>query len=90
MAPHDIDALMGIGLSVILYQRLTDGALTPEMTAWETFMTLAQPDVWDSQPDPTHEGYADFKMGVEQFKKATREERLAMGRDILRAIKGSS
>jgi len=87
MEPHEVNAMTGIGCSIILYGRVTDAALSAEMKAWETIMTLAQPDVWDSHPDPGHEGYDDFKRGVERYKNSTRGERLAMGRGFLLGFK---
>jgi hypothetical protein len=50
-------------------------------------MTLAEPEVWDSHPDPGHEGYEDFKRAVGMYKISSRKERLAMGRSFLRGFK---
>jgi hypothetical protein len=85
--PDEIHARSGIGFSIILYGRATDYAYSPEMKAWETLMTLAEPEIWDAHPDPDHEGYEDFKRAVERYKVSTREERLAMGRSFLRGFK---
>lgn len=87
MEPHEVNAMSGIGFSIILYGRITEGSLTAEMKAWETIMTLAQPDVWDSYPDPDHPQYADFLRGVEKYRIATREERLEMGRGLLQGFR---
>jgi hypothetical protein len=87
MEPDEIHAKTGIGLAVILYGRVTNGALSPEMKAWETIMTLEQPDIWDSHPDSSHEAYHDFRRGVEKYGHATREERLTLGRGFLRGFK---
>ncbi len=87
MEPHEVHAVSGIGFSVILYGRVTNGKLSAEMKAWETIMTLWQPDVWDSHPDPDHPHYADFRRGVEKIVNASREERLTMGRGFLRGFK---
>ncbi|GFO83395.1 MAG: hypothetical protein A49_30220 [Methyloceanibacter sp.] len=87
MEPDEIHVRTGIVLGTILYGRATNGALSPEMKAWETIMTLEQPDVWDSHPDIGHEGYEDFRRGVENYQRATREQRLAMGRGFLRGFK---
>lgn len=86
MDPDAVHAKTGIGFSIMLYSRAT-GAYSPEMKAWETLMTLEQPDVWDSHPDPGHEGYADFIKAVEQYKTASWKEQLAMGRSFLRGFK---
>lgn len=83
MAPDDIDARIGIGLAVILYGRIAGCAYSSEMKAWETMMTLAEPEVWDSHPDPTHEGYPDFVRALTHYQKSAREERLAMARRFL-------
>lgn len=40
MEVDDIHARTGIGLGIILYQRVTDTPPSPEMQAWETIMTL--------------------------------------------------
>lgn len=87
MEPHEVHAMSGIGFSIILYGRVTDDALSPEMKAWETIMTLAQPDIWDSHPEPGHEQYADFRRAVDKYVASTREERLSMGRGFLRGFK---
>jgi hypothetical protein len=87
MEPDEVYARTGIGLSIILYGRATSGVLSPEMKAWETIMTLEQPNVWDSHPDPGHEGYEDFRCGVDKYKRATWEQRLAMGRGFMRSFK---
>jgi hypothetical protein len=86
MEPDDVHVRTGIGLSIILYGRATEYALTPEMKAWETIMTLAEPETWDSHPDPGAEGYEDFRRGVERYKIASREKRLEMGRSFLRGF----
>jgi hypothetical protein len=86
MEPDEVHAKTGIGFSIILYSRATN-AYSPEMKAWETLMTLAEPEIWDSHPEPGHEGYANFKIAVEKYKAATRKERLAMGRSYLRGFK---
>lgn len=83
MEVDDIHARTGIGLGIILYQRVTDTPPSPEMQAWETIMTLESPDIWDSKPDPEHESYASFAVYVEAYQEATREQRLAMGREFL-------
>jgi hypothetical protein len=87
MEPHHVSAQLGIGLAVILYGRATDGTFSPEMKAWETYMTLAQPDIWDSHPDPQAEGYEDFRKALEEFRNGSREQRLAMGRFYLHGFK---
>jgi hypothetical protein len=87
MEPDDVHARTGIGLSIILYGRETDDGLSPEMKAWETIMTLESPDIWDSHPDPEHEGYESFVGYAEVYRKATRDERLAMGRNFLQAFR---
>lgn len=87
MEPDEVHVRTGIGFSIILYGRATNGALSPEMKAWETIMTLEQPDVWDSHPDPNHEGYQDFMRGVAAYREATREQRLEMGKVFLRGFK---
>ncbi len=56
MELDDTNARTGIGLSIILYSRATE-SYSPEMKAWESLMMLDQPDVWDSHPDPDHDGY---------------------------------
>ncbi|MGO3933653.1 hypothetical protein [Rhodopseudomonas pseudopalustris] len=86
MEPHDINARTGIGLGIILYSRATESC-SPEMKAWESLMTLDQPEIWDSHPDPGHDGYADFKRALDRYKVSNREERLAMGRHFLRGFK---
>ena len=87
MEPHEVDVRTGVGFSIILYGRLTNGSLSPEMKAWETMMTLAEPEIWDSHPDLDAEGYEDFRRSVEKYKISSREERLAMGRGFLRGFK---
>jgi hypothetical protein len=87
MEPDEVHAKMGIGFSSILYGRTTNGARSPEMRAWETIMTLEQPEVWDSYPDLGHEGYQDFRRCVEKYEQATREQRLAMGKGFLQGFK---
>lgn len=87
MEPDEIHAKSGIGLSIILFGRATDFSLSPEMKAWEVMMTLEQPDIWDSHPDPTHPQYKDFLTSVEIYKKSTRQKRLAMTRRILEDFK---
>jgi hypothetical protein len=57
------------------------------MKAWETLMTLADPDVWDSHPEPGHKGYQDFQRAVERYKAFDRKGQLAMGRTYLRGFK---
>lgn len=84
---HEISAQLGIGWAVILYGRITEGGFSPEMKAWETYMTVAQPDVWDSHPDPGAEGYEDFRKAVEEFQNSSREQRLAMGRYFLQGFR---
>ncbi|MBR1204476.1 MULTISPECIES: hypothetical protein [unclassified Bradyrhizobium] len=86
MEPDEVHARTGIGFSIILYSRATS-TYSPEMRAWETLMTLSDPEVWDSHPEPGHEGYNDFKIAVERYKASTRRERLAMGRSYLREFK---
>jgi hypothetical protein len=86
MEPDEVHAQSGIGFSIILYSRATN-AYSPEMKAWETLMTLAEPEIWDSHPEPDHEGYEEFRRAVERYKAATRKERLAMGRSYLRGFK---
>jgi hypothetical protein len=86
MEPDAVHARTGIGFAIILYSRATD-SYSPEMKAWETLMTLAEPDIWDSHPDPDHEGYEDFKRAVQKYNTASWEERLAMGRSFLRGFK---
>jgi hypothetical protein len=83
----DIHAKTGIGLGIILYERVADTPPSPEMRAWETIMTLECPDIWDSKPDPQHECYASFAGYVEAYKEATREQRLAVGRKFLVAFR---
>lgn len=87
LEPHEISAQLGIGLAVILYGRIAEGSFSPEMKAWETYMSVAQPDVWDSHPDPGAEGYEDFRKTVEEFQNSNREHRLAMGRLFLQGFK---
>jgi hypothetical protein len=87
MDPDEIHARTGIGFSIILFGRATNYAYSPEIKAWETLMTLAEPDVWDAHPEPDHEGYLDFKRAMEKYKVSSREERLAMGRAFLRGFK---
>jgi hypothetical protein len=86
MEPDVVHANTGIGLSIILYSQATE-AYSPEMKAWETLMTLADPDVWDSHPEPGHEGYQDFQGAVERYKVSDRKGQLAMGRAYLRGFK---
>lgn len=86
MEPDEIHARTGIGFSVILYGRAAE-AYTPEMQAWDSWMGVAEPEVWDQKPEPDHEGYADFQKCVQMFKVATREERLALARQMLTAFK---
>lgn len=86
MEPHEVHALSGIGHSIILYGRITESALSPEMKAWETIMTLWHPDIWDSHPDPEHPQYPDFQSTVAKFQSSSRKERLAMGRGFLRGF----
>jgi hypothetical protein len=87
MEPDDVHTRTGIGLGIILYGRLADRRLSPEMRAWEAIMTLESPDIWDSPPDPKHEGYESFASYVDVYRKATREQRLAMGRNFLEGFK---
>lgn len=86
MEPDEIHARTGIGFSIILYGRVTD-SLSAEMKTWEVIMTLDQPDIWDSHPDPEHESYADFCHSVQVYTAATREQRLSMGRSFLNGFK---
>jgi hypothetical protein len=57
------------------------------MKAWETMMTLAEPEIWDSHPDPQHEGYDDFRRTVAKYETFSRAERLEMGRRFLRGFR---
>jgi hypothetical protein len=50
-------------------------------------MTLAEPDIWDSHPEPGHKEYKDFRRAVERYNAANRKEQLAMGRSFLRGFK---
>lgn len=82
----EINCMTGIGLSAILYGRIR-GQITREMRAWETYMAVAQPHLWDETPVPEAEGYDDFLKAVEFFKNASREERLATGRGFLAQLR---
>jgi hypothetical protein len=86
MEPDAVHARTGIGFSIILYSRATN-SYSPEMKAWETLMTLAEPETWDSHPDRGHEGYEDFRKALERYNAASRKEQLAMGRSFLRGFK---
>lgn len=87
MEPDETNVSTGIGLSIILYGRATECAYSPEMKAWETIMTLALPDIWDSHPEPGHAKYSSFKSAVAEYETSTRTQRLAMGRSFLRGFK---
>jgi hypothetical protein len=84
--PHPIHAMVGIGLAITLYHQLTSSR-TPEMQAFETLMSMLEPDVFAGPPDPEAEGYADFMKAAEHMQDATHEQLMEFGRGSLHYLK---
>lgn len=84
--PHELHAMVGIGLAITLYHQITN-SYTPEMQAFETVMSVLEPDVFAAPHDPDHEGYKDFMKAVEVAKNATHEQLMEIGRGALHYLK---
>ena len=80
--PHPIQAMVGIGLAITLYHQISD-TYTPEMQAFETVMSVLEPDVFAGPHDPNAEGYEDFMRAVDRIKNATHEQLMEFGRGSL-------
>jgi hypothetical protein len=84
--PHQMHAMVGIGIAITLYHQLT-GRYTPEMEAFETLMSVLEPHVFAGPHDPDAEGYDDFIKVSNCLRDATHEQQMEFCRGSLHFLK---
>lgn len=80
------DTFCTLGFAAILYRRML-GRFTPEMRAFDNWITVLHHDEFDLPADPDPDIEAAFRESIELLSNASWEERLKLGRTLIEAYR---